>query len=346
MNLKLIKASYEYQDELTEMIKEWKHDQEVNHTDRSPWAIFKNDIEDFDYYLENLECKEDKNGYVPDSTFFCLDVDRNRIVGAVNIRHYLNENIYLTGGHIGDGIRPSERKKGYATAMIALALKECKKLGINKVLMTCNKENIGSAKSIMNNGGVLESEIGEDGEIEQRYWINLKEETVESKRFVMRRVMPYDYREMAAWTLDERVYTYLLGNPVKKPEDIMNFSRRKDPNSKTNYVMIVRQKEDGHAVGIIGAVYEPEHNAWEMSYSIRYDDWGKNCATEATQALMDYIEKEHGTSNFMGECAKENIGSAKVLQKLGMVYDHDSSYTKHDGSRTFESAVYVLRKQK
>ena len=87
MNLKLIKASYEYQDELTEMIKEWKDDQEVNRTDRSPWAIFKNDIEDFDYYLENLECKEEKNGYVPDSTFFCLDVDRNRIVGAVNIRH-------------------------------------------------------------------------------------------------------------------------------------------------------------------------------------------------------------------------------------------------------------------
>jgi len=53
--------------------------------------------------------------------------------------------------------------------MIALALDECKKLGINKVLMCCDKNNIGSAKSIINNGGVLENEVEEDGHIEQRY---------------------------------------------------------------------------------------------------------------------------------------------------------------------------------
>lgn len=57
--------------------------------------------------------------------------------------------------------------------MIALALEECKKLGINRVLMVCDKENIGSAKSIINNGGVLENEVIVDGDIEQRYWIEL-----------------------------------------------------------------------------------------------------------------------------------------------------------------------------
>ena len=56
--------------------------------------------------------------------------------------------------------------------MIALALDECRKLGIEKVLMVCNKENIGSAKSIRNNGGVLENEVV-DGIVEQRYWIEL-----------------------------------------------------------------------------------------------------------------------------------------------------------------------------
>ena len=79
----------------------------------------------------------------------------------------------LDGGHIGDGVRPSERRKGYATAMIALALDECRKLGIEKVLMVCNKENTGSAKSIQNNGGVLENEINVEGETVQRYWIQL-----------------------------------------------------------------------------------------------------------------------------------------------------------------------------
>ena len=70
-------------------------------------------------------------------------------------------------------ISKSERRKGYATAMIGLALEKCKELGINKVLMTCDKTNIGSAKSITNNGGVLESEFEEDGVVEQRYWITL-----------------------------------------------------------------------------------------------------------------------------------------------------------------------------
>ena len=160
MNIKLVKLTAEYKKQLTDMMDEWL----AVEKDFSPYAIRKNDYHDFEYYLENLETKEgEKPGFVPDSVF----------VGAVNIRHNLNESLYKSGGHIGDGIRPSERKKGYATAMIGLALEKCKELGINKVLMTCDKTNIGSAKSIINNGGVLESEFEEDGVVEQRYWITL-----------------------------------------------------------------------------------------------------------------------------------------------------------------------------
>lgn len=170
MNIKLVKLSYDYKQQLFDMMDEWLAVEQ----DFSPYMIRRNDYHDFDYYLENLEIKEERNGRVPDSTFFCLDVDRNIFVGAINIRHYLNESLLYTGGHIGDGIRPSERRKGYATAMIGLGLEECKKLGITKVLMTCDKDNIGSAKSIMNNGGILEDEVVEDGVVEQRYWITLK----------------------------------------------------------------------------------------------------------------------------------------------------------------------------
>ena len=174
MGLKLIKLTKEYEQELIEMIDEWRTDQELNHTDRSPGAIFKNDPRDFDYYLENLEIKAPTGKRVPDSVFFLLDEDRNRLLGAVNIRHYLNDSLLESGGHIGDGIRPTERRKGYATEMIRLALEECRKLGIDRVLMTCDKSNIGSARSIIRNGGVLENEfINEDGELEQRYWITL-----------------------------------------------------------------------------------------------------------------------------------------------------------------------------
>ena len=124
--------------------------------------------------FKTLKHKEgNADGYVPDTTLFCLDKDRNIFVGAVNIRHYLNETLLKTGGHIGDGIRPSERRKGYATAMISLALQECRKLGISRVLMCCDRNNIGSAKSIIRNGGVLENEVVEDGVPVQRYWIRV-----------------------------------------------------------------------------------------------------------------------------------------------------------------------------
>ena len=169
MNMKLVKLSYEYKQQLFDMMEEWL----LVEQDFSPYMIRRNDYHDFDYYLANLEIKKEQDGRVPDSTFFCLDTDRNIFVGAINIRHYLNEELLYTGGHIGDGIRPSERRKGYATAMIGLGLEECRKLGITKVLMTCDKDNIGSAKSIMNNGGVLENEVMEDGVLEQRYWITL-----------------------------------------------------------------------------------------------------------------------------------------------------------------------------
>ncbi len=174
MALILIKLTKEYEKQLCEMIDEWKLDQEINHTNHSPWAIFKNDHRDFNYYLEHLELKESTEDLVPDSVFFLLDEDRDRLLGAVNIRHYLSDSLLKEGGHIGAGIRPSERRKGYATEMIRLALTECKKLGIDRVLMTCDKDNIGSAKSIIKNGGVLENEfVNSDGDVEQRYWISI-----------------------------------------------------------------------------------------------------------------------------------------------------------------------------
>lgn len=61
-----------------------------------------------------------------------------------------------------------------------------------------------------------------------------------------------------------------------------------------------------------------------------------------TDKSDNHAVKEYGAHTFEGECAKDNVGSAKVMQKLGMTYDHSSSYTKHDGSATYESDVYVL----
>lgn len=177
MNLVLVKASKKYKKQIIEMLEEWEEYNDTHVTNHSPGAIFR-PHDDFDKYLEMVneqQAHPTNPKYVPSSTFYALDLDRNIMIGAVGIRHYLNESLLQSGGHIGDGVRPSERRKGYATEIIRLALLECQKLGIDKVLMTCDKDNIGSAKSIINNGGVLENEfLNSDGVIEQRYWIYLK----------------------------------------------------------------------------------------------------------------------------------------------------------------------------
>ena len=168
--LKLVKLERKYYPLLLDMMEEWTATGEKI----IPYAIRKNDYRSFDKYLRELDNTDTSNGMVPDSTYFCLDTDRNVFVGAVNIRHYLNEDLLLHGGHIGDGVRPSERRKGIATHMIGLALEICREMGMDKVLMTCNKMNIGSAGSIRNNGGVLKDEVTEGPTVTQRYWIDLK----------------------------------------------------------------------------------------------------------------------------------------------------------------------------
>jgi predicted acetyltransferase len=102
------------------------------------------------------------NGIVHSDIYFLVNKDSKYLVGAIDIRHYLNEYLLKYGGNIGYGVRPSERQKGYATKMLALALGECKKIGMTKVLITCFKNN-----------GFLENEVIEDGMIKQRYWIRL-----------------------------------------------------------------------------------------------------------------------------------------------------------------------------
>ena len=174
---------------------------------------------------------------------------------------------------------------------------------------------------------------------------NPGEEIVETDRLIMRRLRPDDYLAMAAWDMDERVYKYLMGSVCKDPKEPLTWLPKKDPTSKINILMLVMDKEDGHAVGIYALNHDINRDVWTLSYVNRFDDWGKGYTTEGMRAFMDHVSSTYGACNFEGECAKENVGSAKVLKKLGFIYHHSSSYSKNDRSVTFESDVYVLEKR-
>lgn len=173
--LKLVFPTEEYRKQMQEYLQEHIDNNEFELSGDGGLDIIK----DFDKWLQKVrnDLSEEtvEGARVPATVFLGVRKSDNKVVGTIQIRHKLNESLVLNGGHIGDGVRPSERKKGYATEMIRLALEECEKLGIKRVLIVCYKDNIASKKSIINNGGVLENEIlNENGKIDQRYWISLK----------------------------------------------------------------------------------------------------------------------------------------------------------------------------
>jgi len=125
------------------------------------------------YLIANKETVPEE--WVQSTQFLCVRKEDNRLVGMIQIRHYFNEFLEKFGGHIGYSVRPTERRKGYAKQMLRDALKYCKELNIDKVLLTCIDSNEGSRKTIIANGGVYESTVFEpEKKVNlERYWIKL-----------------------------------------------------------------------------------------------------------------------------------------------------------------------------
>ena len=134
-------------------------------------------VGDWLVWVEELSLPETcPEGFVVSTQWLCVRSADDKVVGMVNLRHDLNDHLLKIGGHIGYSTRPDERGKGYAKAMLGLCLPEAAKVELNRVLVTCNKDNEASRRTILAHGGVLENEIWEEDEqrFVQRYWIDLK----------------------------------------------------------------------------------------------------------------------------------------------------------------------------
>ena len=114
-------------------------------------------------------------GWVPAHTFWLVR-DGRTLIGMINLRHALTPFLQSEGGHIGYSVRPTEQRKGYATRMLAMTLEKARQIGLRRVLITCDKKNVASARVIQKCGGVLENEVPSRlpvREVTQRYWIDL-----------------------------------------------------------------------------------------------------------------------------------------------------------------------------
>ena len=172
MSLKLVRYDEVSEENYIDYISEWETYQE----EIIPTAV-RRDGRPFSEMVNKW--REDETdipiskGFVPATLYFLID-DRGRILGGIHFRHYLNERLRQNGGHIGYGVRKSERRKGYAHEMLKLLLEKIKKSGIDQVMITCDDDNPGSAKTIESCHGILQDKVMFENEFKRRYWITLE----------------------------------------------------------------------------------------------------------------------------------------------------------------------------
>lgn len=127
--------------------------------------------------------KEPDEERVPAETYFLVRESDDRIVGMINIRLALNHKLWNYGGHIGYSIRPSERRKGYNKINLYLALIVCANRGLEEVLLDCDKENLGSSKTMQALGGKMIYEYfdSEKNITIQNYVIDIEKSLAENR---------------------------------------------------------------------------------------------------------------------------------------------------------------------
>ena len=173
-NLILVKPSDKYADEIKAYRQSF-----IDAGDSMDGAGALRRYEDPYEYIKFCETCENpetvSENWVQTTQFFLMREDDQKILGMIQVRHYFNEMLEKFGGHIGYSIRPDERKKGYGKIQLEMVLPFCKEIGLDKVLITCGIENIGSEKIIRGNGGEYENTVCDTSRDRylKRFWISL-----------------------------------------------------------------------------------------------------------------------------------------------------------------------------
>lgn len=169
MNLALRKPTLADKESYLEYIQAWGNDFIYPTASSTNTRTFEELIERIDLDEKNMI---DPTTRVPATTFILID-ENQEIYGSINLRYFLNEDLFKYNGHIGYGIKPDKRRQGYGKLMLSKVLEIAKEHHMNQVLITCNDENIASYKTIEACGGVLENKVYKTDGYIRRYWIDL-----------------------------------------------------------------------------------------------------------------------------------------------------------------------------
>ena len=163
--------------------------------------------------------------------------------------------------------------------------------------------------------------------------------TLESERLILRPITMDDLDAIFKWAGDPRVNKYMIYPLYKNKEEGIEWLKslyQDDDKKDFGFVL----KETGELIGSGGIYYHPERGLWSIGYNLAYDYWNRGFTTEAMEKIIEWGRQELGVKEVAATFAVENVGSRRVMEKLGMTFLEDHDYTKLDGSETFTAKTY------
>ena len=162
---------------------------------------------------------------------------------------------------------------------------------------------------------------------------------LETDRMILRMYKNEDYEKVFKWTGDPKVNKFMIYSLYKKASDVKKWFNILYQNEK-EIELAFELKETGELIGGGGIGFDSQKNSWVIGYNLRPEFWGKGFTVEALSAMIEYAKEKYGVNKIEGTFAVDNIGSRRVMEKLGMSFDYETEYSKFDGSVSFKAMVF------
>ena len=162
---------------------------------------------------------------------------------------------------------------------------------------------------------------------------------IETERMILRMYKNQDYEQVFKWTGDPKVNKFMMYTLYEKASDVKKWFNILYQNEK-EIELAFELKETGELIGGGGIGFDSQKNSWVIGYNLRPEFWGKGFTVEALSAMIEYAKEKYGVNKIEGTFAIDNIGSRRVMEKLGMSFDYETEYSKFDGSVSFKAMVF------